>query len=73
MIAHDTDTEIANIYYRFYIEKKKFEGLLEIFFVCKHLLIVQTVRIHLSKILNFFFSYTFLGVRQTEFWLVQSN
>ena len=30
MIAHDTDTVIekANIYYRFYIGKKKFEGLL---------------------------------------------
>ncbi len=30
-----TDTEIGNIYYRFYIGKKKFEGLLYIFFVYK--------------------------------------
>jgi hypothetical protein len=36
--------------YDFDIEKKKFEGLLEIFFVCKRFCSVRTVKIHVPKI-----------------------
>ncbi len=47
--------------YGFDIGKKKFEGLLELFFVCncKRFKIVQTVRIHLPKIFIFFFHMLF--------------
>ncbi len=41
--------------------KKKFEGLLDIFFLWLRFLIVETVRKHVPKIFIFFFSYAFLG------------
>jgi len=53
--------------YGFDIGKKIFEGLLEFFFVCKRFKIVQTVRIHLPKILRFFFHMLFWGSAKPSF------
>ncbi len=47
--------------------KKKFEGLLEFFFVCKRFCTVQKIRIHLLKILIFFFHMLFLGYAKPSF------
>jgi hypothetical protein len=53
--------------YGFDIAKKKFEGLLEIFFLCKRFEIVTTVRIHLPKIFLFFFHMLFLWSAKPSF------
>ncbi len=53
--------------YGFDIGKKKFEGLLEFFFVCKRFKIVRTVRIYLPKILILFFHMLFWGFAKPSF------
>ncbi len=47
--------------------KKKFEGLLEIFFVCKRFQVVQTIRLNLPKILIYFFQMLFWGYAEPSF------
>ena len=63
---------LQSIIYGFDIGKKKNWQAIGFLFVCKCFNTVQTSRIHLPKILIFFFHMLcFLGVRQAEFWLVQ--
>jgi hypothetical protein len=52
---------LQSIIYGFDIGKKKIDKLLDFFFVCKRFNTVQTSRIHLPKILIFFFICFFGG------------
>ena len=47
--------------------KKVFEGLLKIFFVCKRFYTVNTIRIHLQKIVIYFFHMLFGGYAKPSF------
>ena len=51
----------------FDIGKKILRGYWNFFFVCKRFKIVQTVRIHLPKILIFFFHMLFWGSAKPSF------
>ena len=63
------------IIYGFDIGGKKIEGLLEFFFVCKRFNTVQKSRIHLPKILIFFFHMLLGGSAKPSFswYKVQSH
>ena len=58
--------EVSKIY-DFDIGIKQFEGLLEIFWVCKRLFTVLTCRKHLPKFLIFFFHMLFGGSAKPSF------
>ncbi len=55
------------IMYDFDIGKNNFEGLLEMFFVCKRFNTVNTIRKHLHKIFIFFFHMLFWGSAKPSF------
>ena len=60
------DVNLSEIY-DFDIGKKEFEGLLELFFLCKRLDTVQTSRKLLLKIFKIFFHMLFWGSAKPSF------
>jgi hypothetical protein len=63
-----SNSEMYNVKkYDFDIGKKKIEGLLDIFFLCKRFNSLTTVRIHVPKIFIFFFHMLFWGSAKPSF------